>query len=374
MATAEDKSVKPMAWAEVDLGALTHNIKTIRERLQKGTLFCAVVKKNAYGHGVIPVARHALSAGADYLAVYSLEEGIELRRAGISAPILIFRRIPPEEAHLAVEHRLIPTVMDMESATSFNNIAGQSNKTLQVHVKVDTGLNRSGVNLEDTAAFISSLSRLGHLKVEGLYTHFASADEPDTAPTELQLKRLLDVARSFPDITLLHAANSAATLRFPQAHLGMVRVGISLYGLYPSRDVKWDVTLKPLLSLKAPILRIHRLKADDGVGYGLTWKAPGDALVALVPLGYGDGLPRLLSNNGEALVRGHRAPIRGRVSMDQTVIDITDIPGVEVGDIVNFIGKQPPEEISADDVAARAQTINYEIVTTLPSRLPRMYV
>lgn len=374
METSESKPSNPMAWAEIDLSALTHNVTVLRKCLRRGTQFAAVVKKNAYGHGIIPVARHLLSIGVEHLAVYSLEEGLELRQADINAPILLFRTVSPQDARIAVGERLTPTVMDSESAIALNSAAKELDTTVRVHIKVDTGLNRSGVSLEDAAKLLPFLFSLDHLEVEGLYTHFASADEPDKIPTETQLRRLLDLARAFPSVRLLHAANSAATIRFPETHLNMVRVGISLYGLYPSTSVAWDISLRPVLCFKGSIVRIHRLKPGDGVGYGLTWKATNDTAVALVPVGYGDGLPRLLSNRGEALVRGQRAPIRGRISMDQTVVDITNVPQAEVGDTVTFIGRQPPEEISADEVAEWANTINYEIVTTLPSRLPRIYV
>ena len=373
MGTGEIKPPDPMAWAEVDLSALSHNVDVLRRRLRHGAQFAAVVKKNAYGHGVIPVARHLISIGVDNLAVYSLEEGLELRQAGIDVPVLLFRTLTPQNAGIAVSQRLTPTVMDSESAIALNNAAAELDTTVKVHVKVDTGLNRSGASLEDTAGLLRFLLRLDHLEVAGLYTHFTSADEPDKTTTETQLSRFLDLARAFPSVKFRHAANSAATIRFPETHLDMVRAGISLYGLYPSTTIDWDIPLRPALSLKGLIVRIHHLKPGDGVGYGLTWKTTHDTLVALVPVGYGDGLPRLLSNRGEALVRGKRVPIRGRISMDQTVLDITGVPEAKVGDIATFIGQQPPGEITADEVASWANTINYEVVTTLPSRLPRIY-
>jgi alanine racemase len=230
------------------------------------------------------------------------------------------------------------------------------------------------VSLKDASRLLSFLFSLDYLEVDGLYTHFSSADEPDKTPTQNPLTRFLDLANAFPTVKFLHTANSAATFRFPETHLNLVRVGISVYGLYPSSSTERTIPLKPVLSLKGRIVRIHRLKAGDGVGYGLTWMATNDALVALVPVGYGDGLPRLLSNRGEALVKGHRAPIRGKISMDQTVIEVTNIPGVKVGDEVTFIGEQPPEQITADDVAGWANTISYEILTALPSQLPRIYL
>lgn len=372
--TSENELLTPMGWAEIDLSALTHNVRVIKGCLRRGTQFAAVVKKNAYGHGLVPIARALVSTGVDYLAVYSLEEGLELRRINITVPILIFGFIPPAEAKVAIRAQLTPTVVEPELAVALDSAAKELDTIVKVHVKVDSGLNRSGASLEDASRLLPFLFGLDYLEVGGLYTHFSSADEPDKAPTETQLRRFLDLAGAFPMVKFLHAANSAATLRFPETHLNLVRVGIALYGLYPSSSMEWNVPLRPVLSLKGRIVRIHRVRAGDGVGYGLTWTATNDALVALVPIGYGDGLPRLLSNRGEALVRGHRVSIRGVISMDQCVVDVTNVPEVKVGDVVTFIGKQPPEEVTADEVARWATTINYEVVTAIPSRLPRIYL
>ena len=370
----ENELLTPLGWAEIALRALAHNVRVIKGCLRRGTQFAAVVKKNAYGHGLVPIARTLVSTGVDYLAVYSLEEGLELRRANITVPILIFGFIPPAEAKVAIRAQLTPTVMEPELAVALDSAGKELDTIVKVHVKVDSGLNRSGVSFEDASRLLSFLFSLDYLEVGGLYTHFSSADEPDKAPTETQLKRFLDLASAFPTVKFLHAANSAATLRFPETHLNLVRVGIALYGLYPSSSMEWNVPLRPVLSLKGRIVRIHRVRAGDGVGYGLTWTATNDALVALVPIGYGDGLPRLLSNRGEALVRSHRVPIRGVISMDQCVVDVTNVPEVKVGDVVTFIGKRPPEEVTADEVARWANTINYEVVTAIPSRLPRIYL
>ncbi len=364
----------PVTWAEIDLGALTHNVSAIRQCLRGGTQFAAVVKKNAYGHGLVPVAQHLASNGIDYLAVYSLEEGLELRRANISIPILVFGVIPPVEAKVVIGSNLTPTVMEPDLASALDSAARELDTIIKVHVKVDTGLNRSGVALEDASQLLSFLFSLDNLQVEALYTHFSSANEPDKTPTETQLRLFLELASAYPQVKMLHAANSAATLKFPQTHLNMVRVGIAMYGLCPSPYVEKKVALKPVLSLKGRIVRIHPLRAGDCVGYGLTWTARSEALVALVPIGYGDSLPRLLSNRGEALVRGRRVPICGVISMDQSVLDVTSVPGVEVGDVATFIGKQPPEDISADEFAGWASTINYEVVTGIPSTLPRIFL
>jgi alanine racemase len=374
MQAHERELIDPMAWAEMDLGALSHNVDIIRQRLGQGTRFAGVVKKDAYGHGLLPVAQHLVSKGIDWLAVYSLTEALELRRANINIPILVFGFIPPEEAGIVVSASLTPTVMTSDLASALDSAARELDIIKKVHVKVDTGLNRSGVTLEDATQLLSFLFSLEHLEVEGLYTHFSSADELDKTPTSAQLKCFLDLAGAFPEVKMLHAANSAATLSFPTAHLSMVRVGISLYGLSPSPHVDRNISLRPVLSLKSKIARIHRLRRGDGVGYGLTWKAETAAIVALIPMGYGDGLPRLLSNRGVAVVRGHRVPIRGVISMDQVVLDVTTVPGAAIGDIVTFIGQQGEGQVTADEVADWAGTINYEVVTRLPHQLRRIYL
>jgi alanine racemase len=333
----------------------------------------AVVKKNAYGHGAAAVSRAALEAGADYLAVHSIEEAVGIRLAGSNAPILILGPVLPNKANTIIEQCLTPTVVDREFACALSAAAQEWNRVVEVHVKVDAGLNRYGALLEEAPELINYLSTLPNIKVVGLYTHFSSADELDETPTKLQLERFLKVARLFPQIELLHAANSAATLRFPETHLNMVRVGEAIYGYYPSAACK-TVPLRPALSVKTRIVRVHTIKAGEGVSYGLTWVAPKESIVALIPFGYGHGLPRILSNRGQVLVKGKRAPIRGVVCMDQSIIDVTEMPGVKVGDEAAIIGRQGDEEITATEVAELAQTIDYEIITRLPMTLPRIYL
>jgi len=363
-----------LQWLEVDIDALTHNIKALRNHLRAGTKFMAVVKKNAYGFGAVAMSRAALEAGADYLAVHSLQEALELREADIHAPLLIMGSVLPDEAETITKQRLAITVIDKELADALATAGQRLNTTVEVHVKIDTGLNRFGVSLEKAPELISYLNALPSLEVVGLYTHFSSADQSDETPTKLQLERFLKLAGLFPHIKLVHAANSAATLQFPETHLNMVRVGISLYGFYPSAVVKKMVTLKPVLDLKTRIIRVHSIKAGEGVSYGLTWVAPRDSIVALIPFGYSHGLPRLLSNRGEVLIRGRRAPIRGVVCMDQSIIDVTDIPDVRVGDEVTIIGQDGSEEITATDIAELSNTIHYEVVSRLPAVLPRLYL
>lgn len=363
-----------LQWMEIDLDALTHNIQALRNHLKMGTKFMAVVKKNAYGFGALTISRAALKAGADCLAVYSLEEALELREAGIRAPLLILGPVFPSRADDVIKQQLTTTVVEAELACALSNASQKLNAVAEVHVKIDTGLQRFGVSLEEAPELLNYLEMLPNFQVVGLYTHFSSADESDKTPTKLQLERFLRLARLFPQIKLLHAANSAATLQFPETHLNMVRVGISLYGFYPSAAVKKAVALKPVLSLKTRVTRVHLIRAGEGVSYGLTWVAPRDSIVALIPFGYSHGLPRLLSNRGQVLTRGKRAPIRGVICMDQCVVDVTDIPGIRVGDEVTVIGQQGSNEITVNEVARLSNTIHYEVVARLPAMLPRLYL
>jgi len=359
-----------LSWVEINMKALVHNVEKLRQYLRPGTQLMAVVKKNAYGHGAVPVARVAVAAGVDWLGVYSLEEGLQLRDAGISIPILIFGYVPSSQAATLVKSELTPTVVETKLPLALDKVQGDT--TIAVHVKVDTGLNRSGVRTEDVPHLMYFISGLRRVKVEGLYTHFASADELDRETVGAQLQRFLGVATKFPEL-LLHAANSAATLVFPETHLNMVRPGIVMYGVYPSPAVERTIPLQPVLSLKSRVVRLHRIRAGEGVSYGLTWKAKKDTSVALVPFGYGDGLPRLLSNCGQVLVHGQRAPIRGRVCMDQCIVDVTDVPEVKVGDEVVLLGRQGSDEISVDEIANWADTINREILAGIRTDLHRIY-
>jgi len=334
----------------------------------------AAVKKNAYGHGAVSVARAAVAAGAEWLGVFSVEEGAELRDAGITTPILIMGCVPCAQVATVIQKNLTPTVIETELPLALDRAAQSMETTINVHIKVDTGLNRFGANIEDVASLLRFVSALGRVKIGGLYTHFASADEPDRSTTEIQLQRFLKVATNCPEPKFLHAANSAATLRFPETHLNMVRVGIAMYGVDPSPITERTFPLEPVLSLKSRVVRLHWIKAGEGVSYGLTWIAEKDALVALIPFGYGHGLPRLLSNRGQVLVHGQRVPIRGRVCMDQCVVDVTDVAEVGVGDEVVLLGRQGSEEITAEEIANWANTISYEVFTGIWTGLPRIYV
>jgi alanine racemase len=365
-------------YARIDLDALDHNVRALTTHIGPSVALIAVVKANAYGHGAIPVARAALSRGAARLAVARPDEGIQLRGAGITAPILVMGYSIPAEADAYARFDLTATINTLEGAQAISARAKALGVTATFHVKVDTGMGRYGLPPEEVIPFLNDACRLPNLRMEGIYTHFATSDERDKGFARQQMEQfegILDAARRAGfEFSLRHAANSGAILDLPEAHFDGVRVGVALYGLYPSDEVSKNVALQPILSLHSRVGRIRALPAGAGVGYGRTWIASRPTTVALIPIGYGDGYRRSLSNRGVILIGGQRAPLIGRVSMDQIMADVTDIPGVAQDDPVVLIGAQGGEKLTADEVAALAGTINYEITTGLMPRLPRIYV
>ena len=366
-----------VTWAEIDLDAIAHNVQAFKHHVGLGVEVMAVVKANAYGHGALPVARTALEAGASRLAVHRLIEGIELRQAGIDAPILVMGYTPPNGAGLAARWRLTPSLITLEFAHALSLHAQALGIRLPVHVKVDTGIGRYGLLPAELLEFMRSLHELPGIHVEGLFTHFATADASD--PTHIlaqlgifnQIISQLDQSGLKPPF--LHAANSAAAMQYPQAQFQAVRIGIAMYGLRPS--LNWDPPFKisPALTLKSLVTRLRELPAGSAIGYGRTFITQRTTHVALLPVGYGDGYHRSLSNKGVVLVGGQRAPLLGRVSMDQIVVDVTHIPDVQQDDEVVLIGSQGNERISAEEVGALAGTLNYEVTTALLPRVVRFY-
>jgi alanine racemase len=368
-----------VTWAEVDLGAIANNARELKQHVGAHTILCAVVKANAYGHGALPVAQVALENGADRLAVSRFEEGVELREGGVDAPVLVMGYATPCQAASMVRHRLTPTVNSLDLARALSAaVAEQGAPALAVHIKIDTGLGRFGLLPDEASDFAQALTRLPGLFLEGIYTHFATADEADTSYAYRQFKVYQQLVSRLQGVgvraALHHVANSAATLRFPEMHLDMVRCGIALYGLRPSRDTEMPLALRPAMTLKARVGRVCRLPAGWGISYGIDYVTTEPTPVALVPVGYGDGYHRLLSNRGQVLIHGQRAPMLGRVCMDQFVVDINHIENVTLDDEVVLFGRQGQAELSADEVAALAGTINYEVVTSILPRVPRIYV
>ena len=351
-------------WAEIDLSALRHNVRALKRRA-RGARLMAVVKADAYGHGSVPVSLAALEAGADALAVVTVEEGAELRRAGIRAPILVFTDLLPEKLPLAEEYRLVVTAHSLASA---RRVATRPN--LEAHLKVNTGMNRWGVEPYQ----VGEARKILGSQLSGVYTHFASADCDERA-TRRQIAAFEAVLDAHPfGGALVHAANSAATLWYPRSHHACVRPGVALYGLHPAGDAGDPAKegLRPAMALKSYVADVRRLEPGDGVSYGLTFTAEEPMFAATVPVGYAEGYRRALSGKGEALIRGERRPLLGRVTMDACVFAADG--SVEVGDEVVLIGEQNGGRVTAEELGLRAGTINYEVTTGVnPRRVERSY-
>ena len=367
-----------LTWAEIDLDAIAHNVRELKQRIGAKAELMAVVKANGYGHGAIPVSETALDNGASRLAVNRSVEGLQLRRAGISAPILIMGYSLPSVAETIVQWDLTPTVNTVEQAEALSAASSRDSKMLPIHIKVDTGMGRFGLMPGEVVDFVRAISQLSNLAVEGIYTHFAMADAVDKAHTLRQFAVYLDVTRrldeaGFP-IAIKHVANSAATLDLTKTHLDMVRCGIALYGLRPSSEGESTISLHPAMALKSRVARVRTLSPGSCISYGCTYTTTRPTLAALVPAGYGDGYHRLLSNKGQVLIGGQRAPILGRVCMDQFVVEVDHIPDVEQNQQVVLFGRQGDDEINAEEVAAWAETINYEVTTGILPRVTRVYL
>ncbi len=378
LGTVDEVARRFTTYALIDLDALAHNVRALRQHIGPQVEMFAVVKANAYGHGAVQVARVALENGAQRLAVARTSEGVLLRRAGISAPILNMCYTVPAEAETIIAAGLTATVASPEGARALSQRAAALGRQATVHIKVDTGMGRYGLLPEEVLPFLEQVSRLQHLDIEGIFTHFAVADSRDKSYTHRQLAIFNDVLHAAQEagyrFRLRHAANSAATLDLPEAHFDAVRTGLALYGLYPSSEVSREVPLQPVMSIRSHAARVRILPPGSSVSYGRTFIAARPTRVVLVPIGYGDGYHRLLSNRGSVLIHGQRAPIIGRVCMDQLMADATDIANVQQDDEVVLLGEQDGEVIPAEEIAALAETINYEVVTALAARVPRLYV
>lgn len=366
-------------WVEINLDHIRHNLKQFQRHLGPQLQIMAVVKADGYGHGAVEVARALISAGASSLAVAMPDEGIELRRAGLEASVLLLGYTNPDHAPLLLKYRLTPVLYHLEAARVLSGWFSERGETLQVHVKVDTGMGRVGVAPGEAAEFISVVSELPGLKLEGVLTHFAAADEKETAFTDEQIEkfeRILAACRARGiEISVRHAANSAAALQHPRSRFNLIRLGISLYGCYPSPHFEGDpLRLRPALSFKSKIILCKTVPPGTPVSYGCTYRTKKQSLIATVPAGYADGYNRMLSNAGEVLVRGWRAPVVGRICMDQFMVDVTRVPGAAEGDEVVLYGRQGDEEISVDEVADKLGTINYELLCTVGKRVPRLYL
>ncbi|MEG5137049.1 alanine racemase [Microcoleus sp. A6-C6] len=367
------------AWVEIDLAALTHNVKQLKNLLSPQTELMAVVKADAYGHGAIAVSQTALQAGASWLGVATIPEGIELREAGIEAPILLLGA-----THTAAQVRAIaqwhlqPTICTAKQALIFSEVLVSLNQSLSVHAKLDTGMSRLGTLWQDATEFVQLVNSLPNLKLASIYSHLATADSPDPAVMREQQqgfkKAIAQIQTAGINPRRLHLANSAATLTDSDLHYDLVRVGLATYGLYPAPHLQAITNLQPAMQVKARVTQVKTIAAGTGVSYGYQFIAGRETQIAVVGIGYADGIPRNISNKMQVLVRGEFVPQVGAVTMDQLMLDVTDIPDLEVGEVVTLLGKDGENKITADDWAETLGTISWEILCGFKHRLPRVAV
>jgi alanine racemase len=359
-------------YAEISLAAIKHNIAAIKKFISAGAKFMAVVKANAYGHGAVAVARAAVEAGTDYLGVANLKEALELREAGILSPILILTESPTSVADETIQHGLTQTIYSFSEAKALSDEAQKRKKTAKIHVKIDTGMGRVGIAPSEALAFMTKVTSLPNLELEGVFTHFAKAEDPEDTFTKEQFAKFQQIITRLPQVPLKHSAISAAALFHPQTHLDMVRVGLMIYGLYPQGNARRLINLTPALSFKTRVTHLKKVPAGTPLSYGSTYVTSSETVIATIPVGYADGYSRRLSNRGQVVIRGKRYPLVGMISMDLSLVNVGN-GKVEMGDEVALIGELGGQGISADEIAALEDTISYEVVCSIGKRVPRVY-
>jgi alanine racemase len=373
--------------AEINLKAFKHNLQNLKTILTPETGIMAVVKADAYGHGALPCAKAAVESGVDYLGAGVIEEGIDLRKNGITNPILILGSIFPDETPDLVHHNLSTILCTSQLAQSLSKEAEKQGKSVNVHIKVDTGMNRLGVHPENLLELIKEIGSLPGLKIEGLSTHFSSADDEDISITNNQIKLFQKILAEMQEMgvqpPLTHLANTSALFRFPESHSKMVRPGLILYGALPSpvlQPVVQDICKKenlenfqPVMQWKSKIILLKSVLKGQPLSYSRKYFTQRESLIATLPIGYADGLHRDLSNKMEVLITGKRAPQVGTICMDMTLIDVTEIPNVKLGDEVVIFGRQGAEEIQVEELAEKGNTIPYELLCNVGKRVPRVY-
>ena len=369
--------------AEIDLTAFRHNLQNLRKYLDPQTRIMAIVKADAYGHGAVSCARIAVESGAaNYLGAGVIEEGIELRENGLNAPILILGSIFPDEAEDLVRHNLATILCTQPLAQALSKEAEKQDKTVSVHIKVDTGMNRLGISPENLPTLLDQVRNLKNLKIEALSTHFSSADDEDLSVTQTQLEKfqtaLTILQKEGVHTPIVHCANTSALFKFPESHFNMVRPGLILYGVLPSPSLRpvidqGENPFQPVMQWKSQIILLKPIAKNQPVSYSGSFTTQRDSLIATLPIGYADGLHRMLSNKMDVLIRGRRAPQVGNICMDMILIDVTDIPDVQAGDEVVIFGRQGDEMISVEELAVKGKTIPYEILCSVSKRVPRIY-
>jgi len=362
--------------AIVDLDAYAHNLRVVQRYAGESAAIAAIVKANAYGHGAVPIAEKAVACGARMLGVATVDEGVELREAGIAVPILVLFQPAEDALQAVIAHRLTLVLADVATAEKLGAMAHRANRVVPVHCIVDSGMGRQGFNLVRAAQEIQYLTRISHIDIEGIATHFPSADKPDDQFTQGQIREFRHLLRELEKdgipYELAHAANSAGIMNYASSAFDMVRPGLVTYGVWPASTPAPKGLLRPVLRWETKVTQVRELEPGSSVGYGRTYTTPDRMRAAILPVGYADGYKHALSNNAEVLIRGKRCPVRGSVCMDQVVIDVTGLD-VAAGDVVTLIGADGDDCITAEELAAHARTIPYDILTGIGNRVPREY-
>lgn len=374
------ENLKKRTWAEISLENIKHNFLEMRSKLPEGCRFLGVVKANSYGHGAVKVAKMLEAEGCDYLAVACLDEARQLRDAGVTLPILILGPSPADCAAELAELNITQAVGDFETAVEMSRLLKNAGKTLKVHIKLETGMGRTGFDVQSEAEMekLCKVLKLPGLDAEGVFTHFAVSDEFGDSFTDDQLGRFLNAIEYVEEhsgwkFNIHHCTNSGAMINYKKTYMDMVRPGIALYGCYPAAE-RGEIELRPAMELKSRVAAITSHKAGDTVSYGRTFTAEQDMKIAVLPIGYADGLHRVLSGKIEVLINGKRAKQIGRICMDMCMVDVTDIPGVRVGDVATIFGHDGDDFIPVEDLAEKAGTISYELLCAVSPRVPRIYI
>lgn len=368
-------------WAEIDLDALGENYRTVRRSMAAGAKLCCVVKADGYGHGAVMIAQTLAELGADFFGVSNLEEALQLRKSGIQVPILILGYTPVDYVEVLAKQRIAQCVYAKDYARLLSGEARKRKVCISCHLKIDTGMSRLGLSPTEEIQEILTICRLPGLDFQGLFTHFAVSDEGEKGRdfTLNQYASFQELRRSLENhgktFEICHCANSGGILDYPQTHCDMVRGGIILYGLYPSDQIRHRPPLKPVMSLKSVVSQVKEIRKGDSVSYGRIFTAEKSMKIAAVPIGYADGYPRILGEQAaQVLVGGKRCRITGRVCMDQTLVDVSELPRVKIGDELTLIGREGEQQVTADELAAYARSINYELVCDIGKRVPRVYL
>jgi len=364
--------------AIIDLNAYAHNIGVVRRFVGPGPGILAVIKADAYGHGLVPVAQKALEAGVQMLGVAAIDEGIQLREAGIEGAILVMAQAGADALSAAIEHRLTLTIADVATAELIGEIAHRLNRVVRVHCKIDSGMGRQGFALESAPDDIQYITRISRIDIEGIATHFPVADKAEDGFTHNQIKAFKQVLKQLDKrgipYEMAHAANSAAIINYHGSAFDMVRPGLMTYGVWPCQEPATQDLLRPVLRWEARVTQVRELEPGSSVGYGRTYTTKSRMRAAIVPVGYADGYQHRLSNRADVLIRGKRCPVRGSVCMDQIVADVSQLDSVQAGDIATLIGSDGEEAITPHELAHHAETIPYEILTGIGQRVPRRYL